>query len=192
MLKVVIIYHSQFGHTEKVAQSIFKGVESVDGVTGVLWDTNKAVKSLNEIKNYNGIIFGAPTYMGSLSAGFKDFMDKTSQLWFAQEWKDKLAGGFTNSTSLSGDKFNSLMQLVTFSAQHSMLWVPLKVMNQSSGLDVVSGDGALLNRVGSSLGVAAQSENDSPEVTPPAGDLKTAEIYGKDFADAALRWNKWE
>jgi NAD(P)H dehydrogenase (quinone) len=47
----------------------------------------------------------------------------------------KLAAGFTNSGSQNGDKQNTLMQFVTFAAQHGMLWVNLGQMpgNNSSG-----------------------------------------------------------
>lgn len=190
MVKVVIIYHSGFGHTTKLAKCVCSGVNSVAGVDAEMLTTEEAIKDIATLKEYDGMIFGSPTYMGSVSAPFKEFMDVSSQQWFEQEWQDKLAGGFTNSASMSGDKFNSLVQLVTFAAQHSMLWVPLKVANETSALDITSGDPSKLNRVGSNLGVAAQSENASPEETPLSGDLRTAEIYGKDFAEAVLRWNK--
>ena len=71
-----------------------------------------------------------------------------------------------------------------------MLWLPLGLSNESAALDQVSGDIDAINRVGASLGAVAQSENDSPEVTPASGDLKTAELFGQRFAKAALRWAK--
>lgn len=56
--------------------------------------------------------------MGSVAAGLKEFMEKSSRKWYEQKWKNKIAAGFTNSHSLSGDKSNSLLQLVVL--QHSM------------------------------------------------------------------------
>jgi NAD(P)H dehydrogenase (quinone) len=44
---------------------------------------------------------------------FKKFADASSKPWSAQAWKDKIAGGFTNSASLNGDKYNTLMYFVT-------------------------------------------------------------------------------
>ena len=135
------------------------------------------------------MIFGSATYMGSASADFKRFMEKSNRMRAQKAWADKLAGGFTNSCSISGDKMNTLVQMVIFAAQHRMLWVPLNVSNQSVALDKVSGAPNLLNRVGSSLGVAAQSEKDITVFSPPSGDLETAYRYGAYFAKAVLRWH---
>jgi multimeric flavodoxin WrbA len=66
--------------------------------------------------------------MGSASAAFKVFMEASSRRWMEQRWADKLAAGFTNSGSWNGDKQNTLVQFVTFAAQHGMLWVPLGQM----------------------------------------------------------------
>ena len=40
-------------------------------------------------------------------------------------WKDKLAAGFTNSGSRSGDKLATLIQIALFAAQHGMHWINL-------------------------------------------------------------------
>lgn len=55
-------------------------------------------------------------------------MEATSKFWYTQTWKNKLAAGFTNSSSLNGDKLNTLQQLSIFSAQHSMLWISLGIL----------------------------------------------------------------
>ncbi|MDD9850075.1 flavodoxin, partial [Escherichia coli] len=69
-----------------------------------------------------GIIFGSPTYMGSVTADFKKFMDSTSKRWKNRLWQGKLAAGFANSGGLSGDKLAVLQQLNIFAMQHGMLW----------------------------------------------------------------------
>jgi multimeric flavodoxin WrbA len=124
----------------------------------------------------DAIIFGSPTYMGSASAPFKTFMDASSKFWFTQSWKNKIAAGFTNSGSQSGDKLNTLVQLAIFAAQHSMIWVGLDLMpgnnNSKGSLDD-------LNRLGGFMGALAQSNTDQgPEAGPIASDLKTAEHLG--------------
>lgn len=91
---------------------------------------------------------------------------------------------------MSGDKFNSLVQLVTFASQHSMNWISLGLMNESTAPGKENGDPACVNRIGAFLGAMAQSDNLPPTQTPPAGDLKTAELLGIRVAQAALRWNK--
>ncbi len=65
--------------------------------------------------------------MGSASAQFKGFMDATSRTVFAKggKWANKVAAGFTNSASRSGDKLATLQQIAIFAAQHGMHWVNL-------------------------------------------------------------------
>ncbi|MBU2705664.1 flavodoxin family protein [Zooshikella marina] len=188
MSKIAIVYHSGFGHTEVQAKAVVSGVTSVNGVSADLFEVALVTDNPEQLNAYNAIIFGAPTYMGSLSAPFKAFMDASSKVWFNQGWKDKLAAGFTNSGSMSGDKFNSLVQLTTFAAQHSMLWVSLGQMNESSSPDIASGHPEAVNRIGAYLSAMAQSDNLPADQTPPSGDLKTAEQLGKRVAEASLRW----
>jgi len=64
--------------------------------------------------------------MGSLSAPFKAFMDATSHLQYAEKrWEGQNRRGLHNGASRGGGKQNSLVQLMTFAAQHQMRWVNL-------------------------------------------------------------------
>ena len=191
MTLVAIVYHSGFGHTKKQAEAVAEGVRQAGA--------NAAIRAVEEFpapesNQYSGpwdvlakadaIIFGCPTYMGTVSAGMKQFMDNSSVAWFQQSWKDKLAGGFTNSGSLSGDKINTLVSMVIFSAQHGMNWVTLGMMPPG---DDAGRAPDKPNRMGGFLGAMAQSDNVSPEEAPPAGDLETARHYGERVASLAAR-----
>jgi NAD(P)H dehydrogenase (quinone) len=177
MTRIAIIYHSGFGHTEVQAKAISIGANSIEGVKACLHQIDTPINiDLNKITRADAIIFGSPTYMGTVSAPFKAFMDTTSDIWVKQLWKDKIAAGFTNSHSLCGDKLNTLIQLTLFSAQHGMIWVGQTQMNQSPKGEAGKPD--VQNRMGGFLGAMAQSENDSPAVTPPSGDRATAEKLG--------------
>ena len=178
MTKIVIAYHSGYGHTAKLAQAIETGAKNTGAETTLIDVTAIDDAGWEALDAAHGIVFGAPTYMGSLSGPFKVFMDATSKPWFAQKWKDKVAGGFTNSGSLSGDKLSSLQQLSILAAQHGMIWV-------GNALPKEGNEPEHVNRLGSWLGVMAQSDNKSPDETPPAGDLKTAELYGARVASIA-------
>jgi multimeric flavodoxin WrbA len=131
------------------------------------------------------MIFGCPTYMGSASAGFKDFMDASSGIWLAQGWKDRLAAGFTNSGGHSGDKFNTLVQLWVFAMQHSMVWVGLGLPdgNNSSESSAES-----LNRLGAYGGAMSQSNVDQGLDGMLESDLATAKALGRRVAEATVRW----
>ncbi|MDE5004813.1 flavodoxin family protein, partial [Francisella tularensis subsp. holarctica] len=85
--------------------------------------------------------------------------------------------GFTNSHSLRGDKLNSFIQLLVFAAQHGMIWVGQAEHNQSP--EGYAGKEDVVNRIGSYLGVMAQSENDTQDVTQPSGDKQTAYKIGQ-------------
>lgn len=187
MARVAIVYHSGYGHTARQAQHVRKGAEAVPGVETQLVAVGDVDKHWDDLAAADAIIFGAPTYMGSLSAPFKEFMDKSAKAWFKQSWKDKLAAGFTNSASWSGDKLNSLMQLMVFSGQHAMVWVSLGL---PPGNNTSKGSVADLNRVGSYSGAMAQSNADQGADGMVESDLQTAEHLGKRVAEAALRWKK--
>jgi len=184
-----IVYHSGYGHTEVLAKAVERGAAKV-GETALIkispegkiedaqWDIlNKA----------DAIIFGAPTYMGSASGPFKMFADASSKSWFQGLWKDKVGGGFTNSHSLSGDKLATLQQFSILAAQHGMIWVSTGVPGAQQKDTPHQRDENDLNRLGSFLGVMAQAENAGPDITPPAGDLKTGEHYGERIATFAKK-----
>lgn len=182
---IAVVYHSGFGHTEQLAHHIVMGINRTDHARARLIKAEKAAKDPTVLNECDGIIFGSPTYMGSVSAPFKTFMDATSKVWLHHNWKNKIAAGFTNSHSLSGDKLNTLIQLTVFAMQHGMIWVGQSELDHSS--DNKAGQEDSLNRLGSFLGVMAQSENRDPSVTPPAGDRETAEILGERVALITLQ-----
>ncbi len=191
-MNVAIVYHSGYGHTAAVAEHVAKGASAVPGVEAALYKAEDLASPdkgpWDQLAAADAIIFGAPTYMGSASAPFKQFADASSKVWFTQGWKDKLAAGFTNSGSWSGDKLNTLFQFVTLASQHGMNWVSLGMM---PGYNKKGSTPEDLNRVGSYLGLMTQSNIDEgPDTAPIASDRKTAELFGRRVAEAAIRWNK--
>jgi len=186
MAKVAVVYHSGFGHTKALAESVAKGAGGVAGATVTLIPVAEAEAREAELTAADAIIFGAPTYMGSLSADFAKFKDWTSKAWQTQAWKDKIAAGFTNSASWSGDKLNSLVQLVTLASQHSMIWVGLGLL---PGNNHSKGSVDDLNRVGAFLGGMAQSNADQGVEGIAKSDFATMEALGKRVAEVAVRFN---
>lgn len=184
MVKIAVVYHSGYGHTARQAQAVADGAAGIAGVRAQLVPVENVEQHWRDLESADAIVFGSPTYMGSVSAPFKAFMDKSSKAWAAQQWKDKIAAGFTNSASQSGDKLNTLIQLAVFAAQHGMHWINLGLLpgNNSS-----QGSPEDLNRLGSYLGAMAQSNSDAaPEVAPAASDLRTAAHLGRRVAEVTL------
>jgi NAD(P)H dehydrogenase (quinone) len=184
MTRIAIVHHSGYGHTARIAEHVRQGAESVPGVEATLVPVDQAGQHWDSLANADAIIFGSPTYMGGVSAPFKAFMDESSKVWAGQGWKDKLAAGFTNSASWSGDKLNTLIQLMIFASQHGMLWVSLGLM---PGNNNSKGSSADLNRVGSFSGAMAQSNADEGADAMVESDLLTAAHLGRRVAEQARR-----
>jgi NAD(P)H dehydrogenase (quinone) len=183
MIRIAIAYHSGYGHTKKVAEAVAAGAASVAGCGSKLVDVSTIDDAgWTELAGADAIVFGSPTYMGGASAPFKTFADASSRVWFTQGWKDKIAGGFTCSLTMSGDKYATLMSFVTLAMQHGMVWVGLGMMPSRT-----PGDPEQMNRVGSYIGMMAQADNVPPEQSPPSGDLDTARAYGERIAQFAKR-----
>lgn len=178
-LKMAVIYHSNYGHTRKVALAIEQGarhyaqdkveVRALD-VDDMDWDFADAAQMM---------VFGSAVYMGSITAEFKTFMDSTSKRWFHRKWHGKWAAGFANSGGLSGDKLAALQQICGFSMQHGMNWAGFPVMPTGHSEQDI-------NRLSSFMGLMTQSGNDSPEVTPGEGDINSAKLFGEHLAQTLI------
>lgn len=186
MTNIAVVYHSGYGHTEKQAKAVLEGIESTNGAHGILVSVADIDRHWEKLHNAHAIIMGAPTYMGSISADFKKFMEATSKFWTEQKWKDKLAAGFTNSASQNGDKLNSLVDLSIFAAQHGMIWVSLGLLpGNNSSIGGIND----MNRLGSFLGAMAQSNTDQPaDIVPPQSDLDTAKHLGRRVTELAKQF----
>jgi multimeric flavodoxin WrbA len=188
MAQIAIAYHSGYGHTARQAEAVARGAASVDGAASELLDLGELTDELwDKLNAADAIIFGAPTYMGSPSAGWKLFAEASVGPVWAKNlaWRDKIAAGFTNSKAMSGDKLNSLVDMAVFAAQHGMIWVGLDIYPGWAESTASIED---LNRLGSWLGAMAQSDADlSAEKAPPETDLRTAEALGARVARITLR-----
>jgi multimeric flavodoxin WrbA len=185
MTHLAVVYHSGYGHTARQARAVADGAAGVSGTVSRLVPVEEIDRHWDTLARADAIVFGTPTYMGGVSAPFKTFMDASSKVWARQGWKDKLAAGFTNSASQSGDKLNTLVQLAVFAAQHGMHWVNL---GPPPGNNSSQGSLEDLNRLGSYLGAMAQSNHDAgPEVAPRDSDLRTAAHLGRRVAELAQR-----
>ncbi len=184
MAKVAVVYHSGYGHTAKQAQAVAQGanasliaIDAEGNITEADWATLLAA---------DAIIMGSPTYMGSVSWQFKKFADASSKPWFTQQWKNKIAAGFTNSATMNGDKHSTLHYLITLAMQHGMIWAGTGMMPSNSKAAQRND----VNYVGSFAGAMMQSPSDSSpdEVLP--GDIETARLFGQRVAEVAQQYIK--
>ncbi|TXD97735.1 flavodoxin family protein [Psychrobacter frigidicola] len=178
-VSIAVIYHSNYGHTKRVAEAVVIGaqqqlpaeqVKAVD-IHDVDWDF---------VDQADLLIFGSAVYMGSAPAAFKTFMDETSKRWYHRKWEGKWAAGFANSGGLSGDKLAVLQQICLFAMQHGMNWIGMPLMPTGHSEND-------LNRLSSFLGLMTQSMNAPPEETPGQGDIDTAIWFGDHLAKTIIK-----
>ncbi len=177
--KIVIVYHSGYGHTKKVAEAVAQG--SGGSLLAIDAEGSLPAGGWEQLAAAQAIVFGSPTYMGSVSWQFKKFADATSKPWFSQQWKNKLAAGFTNSASMNGDKLSTLHYFFTLSQQHSMLWVGSGMMPANSKAATRND----INYVASSSGLMTSTPSDASVDEMVPGDIATAVQFGRRVAEAA-------
>ncbi|MGV3570726.1 MAG: flavodoxin family protein [Ramlibacter sp.] len=184
MPDIVVVYHSGYGHTQRMAQAVAQGAGA--SLLAIDAEGNLPAGGWEQLQAADAIIFGAPTYMGSASWQFKKFADASSKQWFAQEWKDKIAAGFTNSAGMNGDKQGVLTALWTLAMQHSMIWVSQGLM-PSNTRAAQRND---INYLVSYSGAIAQSPSDAGADAMAAGDLETARLFGARVAEVTGRFSR--
>ena len=181
MNKIVIVFHSGYGHTAKIAEAV--AATSGAQVLAIDAEGNLPEGGWETLAAAEMIVFGSPTYMGSVSWQFKKFADASSKAWFTQQWKDKLFAGFTNSASMNGDKHSTLHYFITLAMQHSGLWLGTGMMPANS--KAATRDE--INYVASSAGLMTSTPSDASADEIVAGDIATAKAFGERLAATVAR-----
>jgi multimeric flavodoxin WrbA len=181
MAKIAVVFHSGYGHTLRMAQSVAQGADAE--LVPIDAEGNVSEAGWATLAEADAIILGSPTYMGSVSWQFKKFADASSKPWFTQNWKDKVFAGFTNSATMNGDKLSTLHYLFTLAMQHGGLWVGTGLMPSNSKAAQRND----VNYVGSFSGAMAQSPSDASPAEMLPGDLETARLFGQRVAQVTAR-----
>ena len=182
MVKVAIVFHSGSGCTQLTAAAVARGVDLQPGANAVVvgidpadfsdgrWSNQKTLRMLDDC---DAIVFGCPTYMGGASAQLKAFFDSTLDRYSSQAWRDKVAGGFTVSSTPSGDKLQTLVSMATFAMQMGMVWV---------GLDQLPVNEEGLNRLSYYFGAGVQADYSVEQPAIDERDERTATLLGTRIA----------
>ncbi|MEO1517500.1 MAG: flavodoxin family protein [Bacteroidota bacterium] len=173
MTSISIVYDSKYGSNRQIAEFVYEHLQKQKRVEVHLIRVQEVARHWKVLSQSDGMIFGCPTFLGSVSAEFKKFMESASIYFADQKWKDKLAAGFTCSGAASGDKLGTLLQLFLFAAQHGMTWVNMGLGTAGNVQD--EDNPANLNRLGCWMGAMAQvRSNASATDRVPLSDLMTA------------------
>lgn len=183
---VAIAYHSGFGHTATLADAVATGVREAEASVATVPVDRMTDADWGVLDAADGIVFGTPTYMGNVSAGFQAFAEKTGRRCAEGTWRDKVAAGFTNSGAKSGDKVNTLIALAVFAAQHHMHWVNLGLPPGWNHSGASEND---LNRLGFWLGAGAQTDVDADADQVHHSDAATCRHLGHRFALVTRQFN---
>ena len=179
MAKIVIVFHSGYGHTAKIADAV--AATAGASLLPISAEGELPEGGWEQLNAADMIVFGSPTYMGMASWQFKKFADATSKAWFTQAWKNKLFAGFTNSASMNGDKASTLSYLMTLSMQHGGIWVGTGMMPSNS--KAATRDD--INYVAASTGLMTATPSDASTDEMVKGDLATAAKFGERLAEVA-------
>jgi NAD(P)H dehydrogenase (quinone) len=133
MAQVLILYYSTYGHIETIAQAVAQGARTVQGVTvtikrvpelmpedvaraaGAKLDQAAPLATVDELPNYDAIIFGTPTRFGNMCAQMRNFLDQTGKHWLSGALIGKVASVFTSTATQHGG------QETTITSFHSTL-----------------------------------------------------------------------
>lgn len=141
MTRILVLYHSMYGHIDTLARTVAEGAGSVEGVEvtlkrvpetmpadafakagGQSFDTPEA--SPDELADYDAVLFGSPTRFGNMSAQMRTFLDQTGGLWANGKLRGKVASVFT-STGTGGGQETTITSFWHTLAHHGMVIVPL-------------------------------------------------------------------
>lgn len=142
MTKVLVLYHSMYGHIETMAGAVAEGAAGVDGVEVIIKrvpetmppevfesaggkaDQQAEIATPEELADYDAIILGVPTRFGNMSGQMRNFLDQTGGLWAKGALAGKVASVFA-STGTGGGQEMTITSTWTTLAHHGMIIVPI-------------------------------------------------------------------
>lgn len=174
MTRVHIIYHSERGHTERLADAISQGVNLIGGCSSRMITVEQATKE--NVKQCEGLILGCPTHMGNVSAPMKKFIDDIiSPVWMDGGIPNTVGSAFSSSGTIHGDKEFAILALLMTMFQLGMTLVSLPPMSIPEN-----------KTLGYSHGVGTSVLGRQPSMLPPE-DLEVARQMGKRVAEIARK-----
>ncbi|MCS4295080.1 NAD(P)H dehydrogenase (quinone) [Comamonas sp. BIGb0152] len=196
MAKVLVLYHSMYGHIETMAGKIAEGAASIAGTEVVIKrvpetmpqeafqaaggkaDQTAAVATPAELADYDAIIFGTPTRFGNMSGQMRSFLDQTGGLWAKGALSGKLGSVFTSTGTLGGQE-TTVTSFWNTLAHHGMVIVPAG-FGLPSQFDLSQAKG------GSPYGAATLAGADGSR-QPSAPELELAFAQGAKVAALAAK-----
>ncbi|PLU56842.1 NAD(P)H:quinone oxidoreductase, type IV [Sinorhizobium medicae] len=119
MARVLVLYYSAYGHIETMAHAVAEGAKSAGAEVTVKrvpelvpedvakashfkLDQSAPVATVEELADYDAIIFGAGTRYGTVASQMRNFIDQTGSLWAGGKLVGKVGSAFTSSSTQHG------------------------------------------------------------------------------------------
>jgi NAD(P)H dehydrogenase (quinone) len=197
MSKVLVLYHSMYGHIERMAQAVAEGAREVEGAevslkrvpelmpeaafkaAGGKWDQAAPIATPDELADYDAVIFGTPTRFGNATSQMRNFLDQTGGLWAGGKLIGKVGSVFTSSATQHGGQESTILTFIPTLLHQGMVIVGLPYSeSRQMGLDEIKG--------GSPYG-ASTIAGGKGERQPSEQELGMARFQGKHVATIAAK-----
>jgi len=197
MTKILVIYYSMYGHVETMAEAIATGARSVDGTevvirrvpelmpedvareAGAKLDQAAKIAQVDELTDYDAIIFGTPTRYGNMCSQMRNFLDQTGALWAKGSLVGKIGSVFTSTATQHGGQETTLTSFHTTLLHLGMVVVGVPYAASELGeMDEISG--------GTPYGASTIADSDGSR-QPSKNELAIARFQGKHVAKLAMK-----
>ena len=197
MPKILVLYHSTYGHIEAMAEAVAEGAREVEGAvvdikrvpetvpeelakaSGYKLDQKAPIAKIDDLKDYDAIIIGAGTRFGSAASQMRAFLDQAGGLWFSGALIGKVGGAFTATATQHGGQETTIISTITQLLHHGMVIVGLPyAWAGQMKLDEITG--------GSPYGATTITGGDGSR-QPSANELEGARYQGRHTAQIAAK-----
>ena len=197
MTKILILYYSAYGHIEQMAKAVAEGARSAEGAEGVLkrvpelgpedeakraarkLDQSVPVATVEELADYDAIVFGTPTRFGNMIGQMRGFLDRTGGLWASGGLIGKVGSVFTSSATQHGGQESTILSFHITLLHHGMVVVGLPYSCKAQmTLDEITG--------GSPYGASTIAAGDGSR-QPSENELGMARFQGEHVARIAAK-----
>lgn len=197
MARILVLYYSSWGHMEKMAKAAVEGARAAGADVTVkrapelvpdqtakeahykLDQDAPVLDDPLELADYDGIIFGAPTRYGMMSAQLKNVLDQTGPLWAQGELVGKVGSVMSSSATQHGGQESTILSFHTVLLHQGMVIVGLPyAFQQQMGLDEIKG--------GSPYGASTITGGDGSR-PPSETELAAARYQGGRVAEVAAK-----
>lgn len=194
--KVLVLYYSTYGHIETLAYAVAEGAASA-GAEAVVkrvpetvpeeiarnahfkLDQKAPIATVEELADYDAIIFGAPTRFGSVASQLRAFLDQTGGLWAKGALIGKVGAVFTSSATQHGGQESTILTFLPTLLHHGLViaGLPYSFAGQTT-LDEIAG--------GSPYGASTIAASDGSR-QPSQIELDGAKFQGAHVAKIAAK-----